>query len=299
MKKHKCILFLVMPCALAFLSVTRWSVAAAPYHKAHFVQGPNLNVDMDLEKLQVPRAARDLDSLANLIDVDSKKWKSTDSASYLAYMYGACGEISSYDYPDRAKQAKLLTRYSLEVLDSEHLSLEQRFRFLEFMGYDAPDWDEVTWRHLRFQKANLWLDTWKQFAVSVDPTFDGTEVPMINIDPPAGTSVPSGSSPEAVKDPKLRAEYEHSLAANLARTARINERQYLRMNAGQFYAEAEKYLVNAYSKAPTDSAELDHLLTRKRIDPATHARLLMKIRDHNWGFFPGHPANLSVRGFSF
>jgi hypothetical protein len=280
MKKHKFTISVAIACVTAFLMQTVWS-DAAPRHNIYFAQNPNPGVDIALEKLHAPRDARDLGSLEKVIDSDSQKWKGIDHVSYLAYMYGACGEISSYDYPDRSKQAKLLTRYSLEVLDSGHLSLEQRIRFLEFLSYDAPDWDEVTWRHLRFQKANLWLDTWTQFATSMDPTFDATEVPMINIDAPAGSRVPSGSSPDSVKDPKLRAEYERSLAANQARTARIVEQQYLRMNADQFYKEAENYLIHAYSKPPSNLAELERFLAEKQIDPAASARLLAKIAEHH------------------
>jgi hypothetical protein len=277
MTKQKFTISVAMACATAFLMLTVCS-DAVPYNHIYFAQNTNPGVDIDLEKLRAPRDARDLASLEKLIDADGKKWKGTDHASYLAYMYGACGEISSYDYPDRSKQAKLLTRYSTEVLDSGHLSLEQRSQFLEFLSYDSPDWDEVTWRHLRFQKANLWLDTWRQFATKMDPTFDATEVPMINIDPPAGSGVPSGSSPEAVKDPKLRAEYERRLAANQAKTTRITEQQYLRMNADQFYKEAENYLAHAYSKPPANSAELERLMSEKRIDPATRQRLLSEIK---------------------
>jgi len=152
---------------------------------------------------------------------------------------------------------------------------------LEFLGYDAPDWDVVTWRHLRFQKANLWLNTWRQFAASIDPNFDASEVPMINLEPPVGSMVPSGASPEALKDPKLRAEYERRLTDNQARTARIAQQQYLRMNANQFYKEAENYLVNAYSKPPSDSAELERLLIEKGVDSSTRSNLSKKVSEQN------------------
>jgi hypothetical protein len=279
MKKYPLTTFVTIACVTAILMLTICP-NAAPYHHIYFAQGPDPGVEVDLEKLKAPRDARDLGSLENAIDSDSQKWKGTNHVSYLAYMYGACGEISSYDYSDRSRQARLLTRYSLEVLDSGNLSLDQSVRFLRFLTYDASDWDEVTWRHLRLQKANLWLDTWAQFATSLDPSFDPTEVPMINIAPPTDSGVPSGSSPESVKDPKLRAEYERSLADNQARTARIAEQQYLRMNADQFYKEAENYLVNAYSRPPSDSAELQRLLAEKQIDTAASARLLAKIKEH-------------------
>jgi len=280
MNKYTFITAVGVVSAIACPVVIGWPGVALD-HNLYFAQNLNPSVYIDLERLHAPRDARDLSSLEKVIDSDSQKWKSIDHVSYLAYMYRACGEISSYDYSDRSTQAKLLTRYSLEVLASGQLSREQRILFLGFLSYDAADWDEVTWRHLRFQKANLWLGTWAQFATSMDPTFDATEVPMINIEPPVGSMVPSGASPEDVKDPKLRAEYERRLADNQARSARIAEQQYLRMNANQFYSEAENYLVHAYSRPPSDSAELERLLIENGIDSSTRSSLLKKISEQN------------------
>jgi hypothetical protein len=180
-------------------------------------------VDTDLAKLEAPRQAGDLDSLEKLIDSDLKKWRVLDQDLFLAYMYGACSEISSYAYNDRPKQAKLLTHYSLEFLGSGHLSLEDQVRFVEFLGYDAPDLDEVTWQHVRFRKATLWLDTWRHLSESRDPNFDPSDVPLINIAPPPESGLPSGVSSEDVKDPKLRAEYERRLASNRAKAVHFKE----------------------------------------------------------------------------
>ena len=53
------------------------------------------------------------------------------------------------------------------------------------------------------------------------------------------------------------------------------------MNADQFYKEVENYLVIAYSKPPSDSAELGRLLTEKGVDSSTRSSLLKKISEHN------------------
>ena len=152
----------------------------------------------------------------------------------------------------------------IEALDSGHLCLEDQVRFVEFLAYDSTDLNELTWRTVRLQKTNIWLDTWRQISESRDEKFDAADVPMINIAPPAGSGLPSGASPEDVKDPKMRVEFGRSLAGNRTKIVRFNEQQFIRMNVSQFYEEAERYLVNAYSKPPSDPGELDRLLIEKR-----------------------------------
>ena len=279
MKKRNFSNFKTFACATASFVASGY-LQAVPCSNTHLTQNTGSPVDSDLEKVHAARDARDLDSLGKLVDSDSQKWKATDHSTFLAYMYSACGDLSSYEYPNGSKRAELLTKYSLEVLASGHLSLEDRVRFVEFLGYDSPDLEESSWRRVRSQKAELWLDTWRQLAESRDPKFDVTNVPMINVDPPPGSGVPAGASPESVKDPKLRADYKRILDRNRAKIERFNEQQYIRMNADRFYEEAERYLLNAYSKPPWDSAELERLLREKRIDPAVRIRLLKEVTEH-------------------
>ena len=89
--------------------------------------------------------------------------------------------------------------------------------------------------------------------------------------------MPAGVSPDAIKDPKLRAEYEAAIADNSAKVRRNNDQQYLKQNSGRFYAEAERYLVSAYSRPPMGSSQLKTLLTEYVADPVVRKRILDEV----------------------
>jgi hypothetical protein len=193
-------------------------------------------------------------------------------------MFAACGQISSYDYPDRSKQATLLSRYAISVLSSGSLSLEERLPFVEFLGLDPSNIDETAWQNLRREKARLWLETWRLLSETQDPNFDFQDVPTINVAPPPGAGVPAGGSPSDIKDPRLRAEYEGAIALNRAKIKRFNEQHFVRMTADKFYEHAQRYLVNAYSRTPSNPMELGKLLSVYVGDEAVRNRILEETR---------------------
>jgi len=235
-------------------------------------------LDADLAKLDALRESRDLDSLETAINRDSLKWKARDRQPFLAYMFEACGEISSYDYSDKSKQATLLSRFAISVLSSGPLSLEERVPFVEFLGLDPVKIDETAWKRLRQEKASFWLETWRLLSEAQDPNFDLQDVPMINVAPPPGAGVPAGGSPSDIKDPALRAEYERAIALNRAKIARFNEQHYVRMTADKFYQDAQRYLINAYSRTPSNPTELERLLSVYVGDEAVRNRILEETR---------------------
>jgi hypothetical protein len=81
----------------------------------------------------------------------------------------------------------------------------------------------------------------------------------------------------------LRAEYGRAIAENSAKRLRYNDQYWLKRNAKSFYNEAERYLVDAYSRPPADYSQLDGLLTRYVDDHAVRARILAEStpRGHN------------------
>jgi hypothetical protein len=81
----------------------------------------------------------------------------------------------------------------------------------------------------------------------------------------------------AIQNPQLRTEYEKAIAENRAKSQRYNEQNWLKLNAPSFYAEAERYLVNAYTRQPSDLEELEHYLS-EYVDTATRDRVLHKVR---------------------
>ncbi len=232
----------------------------------------------DLEQLDTFLSHRDLDLLESTVNAGSKKWRLRDHQAFVTYMSKACGLISSYGFGELSQRASLLSRYAMSVLASGDLPMTDRVLFTEFLMLDPPVMGEKDWRVLREQKARLWLETWRGAAGSVDPTFNVEDRPLINVPTPLGSGVPDGSSPDSIKDPRLRAEYESAITQNVEKARRYNDQYWLLRNLTHFREDTERYLVNAYSRPPQDAPELDGLLTRYLSDKAMRSRILEGVR---------------------
>src|ERR1700720_1323014 len=211
-------------------------------------QSSHDELSQDIASLDSFLSKRDLDSLEVTIDRASAKWQAKDRISFIAYMSKACSLLSSYDIGDLSKRASLLSRYAISVLMSGDLQLRDQVQFVSFLMFDPLVIDEAAWKRLREQKAELWLAARRRAATSIDPTFDFNDWPQLNVPTPRGSGVPNGVSPKAIRDPKLRTEYEMAIRENSAKTVRYNEQYWLKQNAPDFYENVERYLVNAYTR---------------------------------------------------
>jgi len=244
-----------------------------------FGQASGNELNQDIAKLDSFLSNRNLDSIETTVDKESAKWRERDRPSFIIYMTKACSLLSSYDIGDLSKRASLLSRYAISVLTSGNLPLEDHVQFVSFLMFDPLVMDEAAWKTLRQQKAELWLAARRRVQTSVDPAFDFNEPFFLNVAPPAGSGLPAGIAPESVRDPKLRAEYERAIAENSAKTRRFNDQYWLKKNAPDFYQNVERYLVNAYSRPPADSNELERLLARYVDDNGVRARILEQVRN--------------------
>jgi hypothetical protein len=240
-------------------------------------QGAQIDLHRDLVELDSYLAYRDLDTLESVVNRKATEWQEKDRNSFIAYMSKACSLLSSYDVGDISKRASLLSKYAIRVLTSGDLPLRDQVQFVEFLMFDPPTLDETLWRSLREQKAELWLAARRRVAKSTDSTFDFEDRPFLNVPTPAGSGAHAGSSPDSIKDPMLRAEYEIAITQNSAKAERYNDQYWLKRNAPRFYEETERYLVNAYSRPPADLAQLEHMLSQYG-DDALRSRILKELR---------------------
>lgn len=243
-----------------------------------FGQSSDKELAQDLAKLDSFLSNRDLDSLQAAVNTASAKWQEKDRQSFITYMSKACSLLSSYDIGDVSKRASLLSQYGISVLKSGDLPLHYHVQFVSFLMLDPIVIDEAAWKTLRKQKAELWLAARRRVESSVDPRFDSNDLPELNVPTPPGSGLPNGVSPESIKDPKLRAQYEQSIAQNSTKAHKYNDQYWLKKNEQPFYENVERYLVNAYSRPPADPAELEHLLAQYVNDNGVRARILEEVR---------------------
>lgn len=242
------------------------------------IQDANTELQADLKQLDSFRQSRNLAALESAVESDAIKWQARNRDLFVRYMEHACGALSSYDLGNQPLQASLLNKYAISVLTSGDLTLRDRVQFVEFLAQDPPITDEAGWRQLREDKARLWLETWKRIAESINAKFDFNDRPLLNVAPPPETGLPAGVSPEAVHDPKLRAEYERAIVANAAKSRDYNDQSWLRRNAPSFYREAKNYVVNAYKKAPSDLPQLERLLSAYIGEKQTRDQIIQLVK---------------------
>ena len=110
---------------------------------------------------------------------------------------------------------------------------------------------------------------------AIDPDWDPNEKLLSPSGVGAMMRLPrSGMSPESIKDPQLRAEYEAALEANQKKIERYTEQNRLHNWLKRFPRHAEPYIINAYSKAPFNLEELKQYLDKYIADEKTRKRIL-------------------------
>ncbi|HEX2329035.1 MAG TPA: hypothetical protein VHN74_09935 [Candidatus Angelobacter sp.] len=263
--------------ALLFIALT-YSVQLFGIPQAVAQKEQESQLEADIARLDALRSSNDLDAMRTQIDLDSERWQKRGRSAFVLYMYGACGELSSYDIGNSSQRALLLGHYAISVLQSGDLPLQQYVQFAEFLGFDPPVIDEAAWKELRRKKAQFWLEAWLRVSKAIDPGFDFDERPLLNVPPPPSTHLPAGIAPSSVKDPQLRAEYEHAIAENRAKIERYGQQSWLKLDGPRVFKEVEQYLVNAYSRAPSDPQELQQLLSRYIEDASVRERVLREVR---------------------
>jgi hypothetical protein len=179
---------------------------------------------------------------------------------------------------------QLSQKYIFAALaQADNFSLDLESRLLPFLAIDqAPSatTDAVSseWIKERGAKTRLWLHALQRLEKETDRNFNFNDHPVLNVAPPQETGLPAGVAPEAIKEPKLRAQYQAAIAAN-AKKAREYDRQYMLRHIREvFFPKAEQYLVSAYTKPPYDLDELRVYLNEYLADAASKERIVNEVK---------------------
>jgi len=182
----------------------------------------------ELERIETMRKSftgpiKDLKSLAIFGDEIQTKWSQKSKEYYAKIMLEICGPISSWHFNQEGKHV-LARKYALSALaDPNKISLETE---LELIGHVMTDMvtprapKEQEWADQRKKDVEVRFHAWKRLIDAIDPNWDPNDKAVRNVAPPIETGLPSGVVPEAIKDPKLRAEYEAAIDKNRQKAER-------------------------------------------------------------------------------
>lgn len=224
-----------------------------------------------------PGPTNDIKSFEKFADEIQAKWSKKNKEYYAKIMLEICGPISSGRF-NTDNRSNIARKYALSALaDPNKILLDTE---LELIGHvmtpmvtrRAPMGQE--WAQQRREDVKVRLHAWKRLLDTIDPNWDPNNLPVSNIVPPSATGLPGGVAPEAIKDPKLRDEYEAAIEKNKQKAERYGEQYRLRSWLKRFPKRAEQYIIRAYSKPPFDVEELKQYLDNYIADTKTKARIL-------------------------
>jgi len=239
--------------------------------------------EKDLSLLESFANSKDLNGLEKAADNIEKKWSQREEEYYFALMLKICDLLNSTDFNDYGRQTSLIQKYATLILNqSETIPLEIELPLLlhlqEDIDYSKGVVKGVEWSKQRSRIAKSCFGAWQRLENELDKKFDFNDLPERNVAPPLGTNLPSGIAPEDVEDPKLRAEYEATLAKNKQKAQNYNRQLKLREMDKLFSPKAEQYIISAYSKPPFELEELKQYFEEYVADKERSARILDAVK---------------------
>lgn len=257
------------------------SVASFPAYGAS--QGSDAELQNDLDRISAAARRTSGKELEKVGEELRGKWRARHPQYHAEVMLKLCRELASRDYPRARKQA-LLRKYAAAGLeDRKRISVESFIGLAECIGTmplpSTKAGDE--WVEQRRADTTIRLEAWKKLKEAIDPRWDPKDGPTLSVRPPVA-GLPSGVAPEAIESPTLRAEYQAAIEANKKKAAKYRQQHALRKLQRSFSRRTEAYLVEAYSRPPLKTEELEELLQKYVPDEdAARSRIMQAVRERN------------------
>lgn len=126
-------------------------------------------------------------------------------------------------------------------------------------------------RSMRDAKFQLLLAALQKIDAAADKSFDPRDVPMANMAPPQGKDgrlYDSGISPDSIKDPEVRAEYQRMLSANSDKAARYRQQWGVFSARRDWLRVLEEFRRDQYSDGVDDTNTINLLVAAEIKDAA-------------------------------
>jgi hypothetical protein len=243
-----------------------------------------MEFEEEVKRIESLAAAKDFDALTAAADEIEKKWSQRSAEYYSKLMLKVSDEFGSGGFGE-ARQYDLEQKYAdLGLKNAGQIPLETEVRLVRRLQKDREYSKGVLkgeeWARRRAQKAEMWLRAWHRLDSEIDKDWDPEDKPLWNVPTPPGVGLPAGVAPEAIKDPKVRAEYEAAVAKNRQKAERYLKQHRLRQMKTRFSKPAEKYIITAYCRPPFNLEELKEYLKTYIAEEDVRARILDAVRQN-------------------
>ncbi len=244
----------------------------------------------DHTRATILEQSKNLNALANLVEEIQNKWSKKDKRMYGALMVNTLHSWeSAYRRADKKAPMNLIRQYATQVLSTydpnkpDNISIESEFDLISILyeqyEYSKGNLADQEWIKNRRKGTERFFRAWQRLENAIDEDWDPNDIPELNVSPPKGIGIPGipGMSPELIKDPVLRAEYENAIEENRKKIKIRNEQLKLRNIKKMYFRIVEKYMIGTYSLTPYANDELKQYLEKYKIDEKTKARIVETI----------------------
>jgi hypothetical protein len=237
----------------------------------------------DFRKSFKPGLVNDLKEYEKFADAIQKKWSRQNKEYYARLMLEVCGPPSSGTFADD-RRYDVARRYALSVLEkSEEISIEME---LKLTGHvvtlmytpNSPKGEDFAQR--RKKDVEIRLHAWKRLFDTIDPNWDPNEELRSPNAVATSMGFPGTIAPEAIKDPKLRAEYEAAMQKNREDIERYTKQYRLRDWLKSYPKSRERDIVLMYSEPPFNLEELNQYLETYIADEKTRSRIVDAVKEN-------------------
>jgi len=221
-----------------------------------------------LAHLKMLREAGTLPDLISEVDEIEKQWGANGGERYgllFQEFLSALGTSRIIDHnPDTLDISQKYAVIALKNADS--YDLETEWSFLRYLRYPmGPIKLDGLGTERRLADVKLWLHALHRLESEKDKNFDPNETGPMNAEPPPGANGYPGMSPDRIKDPILRAQYEKAINENNRKIRYMNHQFKLLQHEPSIIRDAVKYISRMYAQEPSNIQELTVLLRNYKI----------------------------------
>jgi hypothetical protein len=223
---------------------------------------PGDGYEADVQRLIALRSRPQEELLALAAELEGK-WRKINWTQYAQMMTHVCSEIVNYRLNDAHLRQQSEHYAVLALSHSKMIAWPDQSELVFALGYQRSSETVEGWLHERREKTQHWLEAWHRLEIETDPGYDLNDRrnrPAIRVLPPDESGLPPGAPPSAIRDPKLRRQYEIAIAENQRKAEKALKQMRLQTDGPFFKSSAEHVLVELYSQQPYRTNELKQYL---------------------------------------
>lgn len=188
------------------------------------------------------------------LDLFLKKWSNPKLNKGLPTVAKAiCLQIST---KERVTETSVNYTQKVIFMSLKHCSLNEQVDLINdnILGLDGILVSE------RSKKVEFIVEIWNNYFDVLQNI--PKELPQLSVIPPKGTNLSPGASPDQIKDPKLKLEYEQAIAKNSEIARNYKTYHLLEKKKATFVNQMANFISTAYSQGEDKIGELEQILSK-------------------------------------